>query len=734
MVSKSIVPLDNGDVDYKRPYAGGLPNLAPVLDSPIPDFSWNVGSPVSYDVSQHFSDPDGDPLTYSADVLPAGVDLVDGVLTGSPTEVYAGPTVITATDPGLLFVSDTTQITVDPAPDVGEWPLNPSNPTWYGSVSTWEKSFTVEPYRSVMDRVDLAVMQGWPQYGRTNRIRMHDIIGPWRDANPSTKLMNYWRTSEFPVSQPAGTWDINERPYRKIILGDGDDFLARKAKDPEVTSPGRELKSFWGIGNKGEQFKVNEVGAGSTPDYPTWAASWVVEAFKDLDNGGDGSYSIVEGRFGRLPLTNGIFHDIGSEVPEKTADTALEGTIQTVHGSRDFTINWTRLGTDAEQNLIDDLAANQSRQLNLRQALGGTWDTVRIDTYDDVANRITVQSDYKFSPAVGQRVIISLGNQTYSIDYLNNGVNQSISNGNSSGSVLYRDAWLSMHDQIDTALGADFCSRCINAGTWGIKANNGSQPDYPSSWANKWEYPWQEFTNDHIGFNAKSNGTYVFDYFRPETAARYYNYNRYLTRVDDPASSTWGFPGLLYHAWGYFNPLDKYGEFRPLDAAYFRSHFCWARMFEANFYNVGISYVQVAGWIDEMSVDFGNWYRDRNILEGNDQSVGYWSGTMRDYDAPNEVWWEEADNGIVIFRAGTIATGTVFNPTHLGGGGAVTVTPPDPGVGKKWQRIDAVNYVHPTTGKGTIPAFRDEAFNNGADVATVPLGKGEGIALLRVDA
>ncbi|WP_213879329.1 Ig-like domain-containing protein [Pseudomonas sp. dw_358] len=62
----------------------GLANAAPV-DTPIGTRAASDGAPVSINAATHFSDPDGDRLTYSATGLPAGVtiDANTGVITGT---------------------------------------------------------------------------------------------------------------------------------------------------------------------------------------------------------------------------------------------------------------------------------------------------------------------------------------------------------------------------------------------------------------------------------------------------------------------------------------------------------------------------------------------------------------------------------------------------------------------------------------------------------------------------
>lgn len=60
-------------------------NHAPVWVQ-IPDQSWVVGVPVSFDLRAYCSDPDADALSFTLEgTLPEGLSLVDGVITGTPT-------------------------------------------------------------------------------------------------------------------------------------------------------------------------------------------------------------------------------------------------------------------------------------------------------------------------------------------------------------------------------------------------------------------------------------------------------------------------------------------------------------------------------------------------------------------------------------------------------------------------------------------------------------------------
>lgn len=73
----------------------GGTNEGPVW-SPIPDQSWAIGVPVSFDLRDYCTDADGDTLTFSLVApLPPGLSLEGSVISGIPTEVTS-PAAFTA--------------------------------------------------------------------------------------------------------------------------------------------------------------------------------------------------------------------------------------------------------------------------------------------------------------------------------------------------------------------------------------------------------------------------------------------------------------------------------------------------------------------------------------------------------------------------------------------------------------------------------------------------------------
>ena len=127
------------------------PNQQPVLETTLPAFIVDEDAPVVLNVSEAFSDPDTDDLTFTADGLPAGLSISEnGLITGTAPTVNANTVssvTVTATDTGGLSVDGSFDLTVADVPPVASGPIGEA-----GSVSvaqpdraTWfEVSFEVE--------------------------------------------------------------------------------------------------------------------------------------------------------------------------------------------------------------------------------------------------------------------------------------------------------------------------------------------------------------------------------------------------------------------------------------------------------------------------------------------------------------------------------------------------------------------------------------------------------------
>ena len=92
-----------------------VPNRAPVAGDPIPDAEVFVGNATEVDASEHFSDPDGDALSYSAsssDRSVARVSVSRSTVTVEGESRGSATVTVTATDPGGLSAQQVFRATV----------------------------------------------------------------------------------------------------------------------------------------------------------------------------------------------------------------------------------------------------------------------------------------------------------------------------------------------------------------------------------------------------------------------------------------------------------------------------------------------------------------------------------------------------------------------------------------------------------------------------------------------
>lgn len=98
-------------------------NDTPVLVSAIGNHTGTESSAFSLNVASHFSDPDGDALTFSATGLPTGLSMdATGLISGMPSVAGASTVTVTAADPGLDSASGNFTLTIDALPPEPEDP------------------------------------------------------------------------------------------------------------------------------------------------------------------------------------------------------------------------------------------------------------------------------------------------------------------------------------------------------------------------------------------------------------------------------------------------------------------------------------------------------------------------------------------------------------------------------------------------------------------------------------
>ena len=133
-------------------------NQPPVLNSLIPSKVTTTGLPFSYRVSDYFSDPDGDALTYSSNGLPSSNSLKissAGTISGSPPLSDAGvyQVKVTASD-GKASVNDTFELTI--LANVSNTPPNRAQKAISKTVDIGQKATFVSVFNDP-DPVDIAL-------------------------------------------------------------------------------------------------------------------------------------------------------------------------------------------------------------------------------------------------------------------------------------------------------------------------------------------------------------------------------------------------------------------------------------------------------------------------------------------------------------------------------------------------------------------------------------------------
>ena len=127
------------------------PNRPPAAVLPVaPPLTAVVGDTIRLDVSPFFSDPDGDPLTYSAtssNTSIATVSVTGSVVSGAAVGVGSTTLTVTATDPEGLSASLSVPVTVHPnrAPEVTQDSLPPQTIEDRDSVTVNLARFFTDP-------------------------------------------------------------------------------------------------------------------------------------------------------------------------------------------------------------------------------------------------------------------------------------------------------------------------------------------------------------------------------------------------------------------------------------------------------------------------------------------------------------------------------------------------------------------------------------------------------------
>ncbi len=118
----TVSASDPGGLTATQTFRATVPNRAPQISGSIPDQTVHTGETATVDVSVHFTDPDGDVLSYgasSSDPSVATVSMSGSILTIAALAQGFATITVSASDPGGLTATQTLEATVvAPGPDL----------------------------------------------------------------------------------------------------------------------------------------------------------------------------------------------------------------------------------------------------------------------------------------------------------------------------------------------------------------------------------------------------------------------------------------------------------------------------------------------------------------------------------------------------------------------------------------------------------------------------------------
>ena len=111
----TVVATDAGGLSAEQGFTATVPNQSPELSDSISDAEVFVGDAIEVSLSEHFSDPDGDPLSYlaeSSDPATATVSVSGGALEVAGVSQGSARVTVVASDAGGLSAEQGFTVTV----------------------------------------------------------------------------------------------------------------------------------------------------------------------------------------------------------------------------------------------------------------------------------------------------------------------------------------------------------------------------------------------------------------------------------------------------------------------------------------------------------------------------------------------------------------------------------------------------------------------------------------------
>ena len=305
-----------------------MPNRAPEVSDPIPDAEVHVGETVDVDLSGHFSDPDGDDLSYAATSSDEGVATASASgasLTVAGVGQGTATVTVTATDPGGLSaeqsftvtVSDSVRQILEAFYDAGngdDWSLNTC---WKrcGDLGDWYGVYIdLFPRRFVALQLDGNNVSGTisPLLGRATDLQSltlvsNDISGTIPAELGNLTKMTYFRFAYNDLSGPLPPELGNLESVRQVWLSHNG---LSGSIPPEL---GR-------LGNVVDLVLDNNRLSGPIPPELGDLAS--VEDLKLDNNSLSGSIPLELGKLGRLDTLDLSNNNLSGPIPPELGDIA----------------------------------------------------------------------------------------------------------------------------------------------------------------------------------------------------------------------------------------------------------------------------------------------------------------------------------------------------------------------------------------------------------------------------
>jgi hypothetical protein len=256
--------------------------------------------------------------------------------------------------------------------------------------------------------------------------------------------------------------------------------------------------------------------------------------------------------------------------------------------------------------------------------------------------------------------------------------------------------------------------------------DGGGVPALPMSnhpFYRQWEMPLDEVANFSLGLRIATGGT-TYNYTGGGSASSYYRayyIQEKFVKLDEDQPEAIGKGCVLMHAHAIARaPIST-------DVEFMRTTTLMCLLVERAAHCIQQGGARAFS-LDEQLVELGSPINARTMGTFNEITLN-WPGlrTANQSVGVARFYWAEFQKAIVVCR--------LDNPTigvWPSADAAVTCTLPPAGVGKKWQMLNASNYVNPITGRAT--RNQTPALNNGADVTTVSLRPFHCALVRRVDA